>query len=70
MSLSMLKAGNTGKIKFISSNEKTKKFLFSLGCSEGEDITLISILGNNYIVSIKDSRYAIDRKMAQIIELS
>jgi len=30
---------------------------------------LISILAGNYIISVKDSRYAIDRKMAQAIQL-
>lgn len=70
MPLSMMKAGYTGQVKLVSGDEKIKKFLFSLGCSEGEDITLISILSRNYIISIKDSRYAIDKRMADVIELN
>lgn len=69
MPLSKAKAGQTAQIKTVSGNEKTKRFLFSLGCSEGEEITLISVLSSNYIISIKDSRYAIDKRMAQAIEL-
>lgn len=69
MSLFEAKAGNTHNIKAISGNEKTKKFLMTLGCSEGEDITLISILAGNYIINVKDSRYAIDKNMAKAIEL-
>ncbi|MBN2221059.1 MAG: ferrous iron transport protein A [Vallitaleaceae bacterium] len=70
MVLSKVKSGCTGTIKEISGNEKMKKFLFSLGCSEGEEITLISVLAGNYIVNIKDSRFAIDKKMAKSIEIA
>ena len=48
---------------------KVKKFLFTLGCFKGEEITLISKLAGNYIVIIKDSRYALDENMAKYIEL-
>jgi ferrous iron transport protein A len=65
--LSKVKIGETVIIKGIEGKEKIKKFLFSLGCYEGEEITLISILAGNYVVNIKDSRYAIDSKMAKSI---
>jgi len=63
------KAGYKAQVKTISGNDKICNFLFSLGCSEGEEITLISVLAGNYIINIKDSRYAIDKKMAKSIEL-
>jgi ferrous iron transport protein A len=69
MLLSKAKIGNTFKVKQVEGKEKVKKFLFTLGCFEGEEITLISKLAGNYIVIIKDSRYAIDESMAKIIEL-
>ncbi|MFZ7132222.1 MAG: FeoA family protein [Eubacteriales bacterium] len=69
MLLSKAKAGYSAQIKKVSGNEKICNFLFSLGCSEGEEITLISVLAGNYIINIKDSRYAIDRKMAKAIEV-
>lgn len=70
MPLNKAKPGDIRRIKNISGNEKLKKFLFTLGCSEGEEIALISILGGNFIISVKDSRYAIDLNMAKSIELA
>lgn len=67
MLLSKAKIGETFNIKAVEGSEKVKKFLFTLGCFEGEEITLISKLAGNYIVNIKDSRYALDEKMAKSI---
>ncbi|MFP4020325.1 MAG: ferrous iron transport protein A [Halanaerobium sp.] len=53
--------------KIKSSDEELKKFLFTLGCYEGESITLISVLAENYIINIKDSRYSIDKELAEAI---
>lgn len=69
MSLYRAEPGHVRKVKNVSGSEKVKKFLFTLGCSEGEEITLISVLAGNYIISLKDCRYAIDKNMAQAIEL-
>lgn len=69
MSLFEVKMGTSGKIKNITGSDKIRKFLFTLGCCEGEDITLISVLAGNYIINVKDSRYAIDKNMAKAIEL-
>ena len=44
-----------------------KDFLLTLGCYEGEKVTVISILGENYIINIKDARYSIDKELAQAI---
>ncbi len=63
------KPGHIGRIKAVNGNEKMRKFLFALGCCEGEELTLISVLAGNYIINVKDSRYAIDRNMARAIEL-
>ncbi len=69
MPLANVKAGYTGQIKSVSGNDKLKKFLFTLGCSEGEEITLISVLTGNYIICVKNSRYAIDKQMAMAIDV-
>ena len=69
MLLTKAKVGETFNIKRVEGKEKVKNFLFTLGCYEGEEITLISKLAGNYIVNIKDSRYAIDENMAKSIEL-
>ena len=44
-------------------------FLFSLGCYSGEPITVISHLRSGCVVSIKDSRYHIDRPLAEAIRI-
>ncbi|WP_147535813.1 FeoA family protein [Bacillus marasmi] len=67
MILSKAKIGQTVVVKSVEGKDKMKKFLFSLGCYEGEEITLISILAGNYVVNIKDSRYALDANMAKSI---
>jgi ferrous iron transport protein A len=48
-------------------DEEIKNFLFTLGCYEGELITVISILADNYIIAVKDARYSIDRELAEAI---
>jgi len=70
MLLCKAKPGHIGHIKAVSGTEKIKKFLFTLGCSEGEEITLVSILAGNYVINVKDSRYAIDKNMAKSIEIA
>lgn len=50
-----------------SDDEELKSFLFSLGCYEGETITIISVLSENYVISIKDARYSIDEDLAKAI---
>ncbi|MCT4594275.1 MAG: ferrous iron transport protein A [Anaeromicrobium sp.] len=69
MLLSKAKVGETFTIEKVEGKEKIKKFLFSLGCFEGQEVTLISKLAGNYVINIKDSRYAIDEGMAKSIIL-
>jgi len=70
MLLSKVKIGQTRSIIKVDGKDKIKNFLFTLGCSEGEEITLISILAGNYIVNIRESRFAIDESMAKSIVLA
>lgn len=53
--------------KIKTDDEEIRNFLFTLGCYEGEKITVISKLAENYIVSIKDARYSIDTELAEAI---
>ena len=48
-------------------DEELDAFLFSLGCYRGEPITVVSKKKNSCVVSIKDSRYNIDRQLAEAI---
>lgn len=50
-------------------DEEWKGFLFSLGCYEGEPITVITHLKSGSTVSIKDGRYHIDYQLAKAIEI-
>lgn len=48
-------------------DEETKSFLFTLGCFEGEVITVISRLAENLIIHAKGARYSIDLDLAKAI---
>ena len=67
MPLSMVKAGEENTIKKIGGKEETRKFLENLGFVTGSVITVISEIGGNVIVNIKDSRVAINKDMANKI---
>ena len=55
-------------IKEVKTNdEEVKHFLFTLGCYEGETVTVISVLSENYVISVKDARYSIDTDLAEAI---
>ena len=48
-------------------DEAMDAFLFSLGCYSGEPITVVWRRKNSCVVAIKDSRYSIDRQLAEAI---
>lgn len=48
-------------------DEELNSFLFSLGCYEGEAITVIAHRKGGCTVSIKDARYSIDIPLAEAI---
>lgn len=55
-------------IKDIKTNDdELKNFLFTLGCYKGESVTVISILAENYVITVKDARYSIDKDLAEAI---
>ena len=66
-----LKDALEGKEYFVrqinTDDEELNAFLFSLGCYEGEPITVISHLKGGRVVSIKDGRYNIDNQLAEAI---
>ena len=68
MNLIMAEKGKEYIIKSIETDdEELNSFLFSLGCYEGEPITVISHLKGGCVVSIKDGRYNIDTELAEAI---
>jgi ferrous iron transport protein A len=53
----------------VTNDEEIKDFLFTLGCYEGESVTVISILSENYVITVKDARYSIDKDLAEAITI-
>lgn len=67
MPLTMADVGEPITIKRVGGREETRKFLENLGFVTGGTITLVSRVGGNVIVNVKDSRVAIGKDMANKI---
>lgn len=67
MPLSMVRAGEPSVIRKIGGKEETRRFLENLGFVAGGTVVVISEMGGNMIVNVKDSRVAIGRDMANKI---
>lgn len=67
MPLSMIRAGEAITIKKVGGKEETRRFLENLGFVAGGTVTIVSEIGENLIVNVKDSRVAIGRDMANKI---
>lgn len=68
MNLTQGKTNTEYVIKDIKTDDKELKgFLFTLGCYQGESVTIISDLGENYVIAVKDARYSIDKELAEAI---
>lgn len=67
MPLTMAAIGEENIIHRIGGNEETRRFLENLGFVAGAGITVISAIGGNVIVNVKDSRVAINQDMARHI---
>lgn len=67
MPLSMVKQGEQNVIKKIGGKEDTRRFLENLGFVVGGSVTVVSDIGGNMIVNVKESRVAIGKDMANRI---
>lgn len=67
MPLSMAREGEPIVIKKIGGKDETRKFLENLGFVTGGTVTVVSEIGGNMIVNVKDSRVAIGKDMANKI---
>ena len=67
MPLTMAKVGEPNTIKRIGGREETKKFLENLGFVTGGVVTVVSEIGGNMILNVKDSRVALGKDMANKI---
>lgn len=64
MPLSVMKSGEKNTIKRINGKDETKRFLESLGFVVGTTVTVVSEIGGNMILNVKDTRIALDKAMA------
>ena len=67
MPLTMVSVGEPNVIKRIGGKEETKKFLENLGFTTGGVVTVVSQIGGNVIVNVRESRVAIGKEMANKI---
>ncbi len=64
MPLTMANTGEENIIRKVGGNPDTRKFLENLGFVAGSAVTVISEIGGNVIVNVKDSRVAVSKEMA------
>ena len=67
MPLVLADIGEENRIRKVGGNPEIKKHLENLGFVTGARVTVLTSLGGNIIVNIKESRVAISREMAQKI---
>ncbi len=67
MPITLANVGENMMIKKIGGNPETRRFLENLGFVVGGDVKIVSEIGGNVIVSVKESRVAVSKEMAQKI---
>lgn len=67
MPLTLARSGESNTVKEIHGKDETRRFLESLGFVEGGSVTVVSEMGGNLIVNIKDTRIALSKAMANRI---
>lgn len=67
MPLALANIGEEQIIRRVSGTSEVKKHLEDLGFVAGGPVTVVSALGGNVIVKVKESRIAISQEMARKI---
>lgn len=67
MPLAMANMGDVNIILKITGRDEVRQRLAELGFVVGEPVTVVSELGGNLILSVKESRVALDKTMAMRI---
>ncbi len=67
MPLTMTNIGEKSCIRKITGKDDVRQHLAELGFVVGSEVTVISKLAGNLILSVKDSRIALDETMANRI---
>ncbi len=67
MPLTLATVGEENMIQRVGGKPEVRKHLEDLGFVAGSGVTVLSTLGGNVIVSVKETRVAISKEMAQKI---
>ena len=67
MPLTMTKNGESNYIKKITGKDEVRQHLAELGFVIEEGVTVVSEIGGNLILQVKDSRIALDHTLANRI---
>ena len=67
MPLTLANVGEESIVRKVSGNPDVRKHLEDLGFVAGGAVTVVSSLGGNIIVKVKESRVAISEEMARKI---
>ena len=67
MPLTFASVGEENMIRKVGGNSEIRAHLENLGLVTGGNVTVVSTIGGNLIVNVKDSRVAISREMASKI---
>lgn len=67
MPLIFAQAGEESIVKRVGGTPEVRQHLADLGFNVGTAVTVVSEIGGNVIVKVKESRVAISREMAQKI---
>ena len=65
--LTLANVGEENIIKKVGGKPEVKKHLENLGFVAGGNVTVVTMLGGNVIVNVKETRVAISKEMAQKI---
>lgn len=67
MPLTMINAGEKATVERLGGRDEEKRYLMSLGFVPDSQIEVVSRIGGNVIVLVKDSRIAVNSDMARHI---
>ncbi|HIS00088.1 MAG TPA: ferrous iron transport protein A [Candidatus Excrementavichristensenella intestinipullorum] len=67
MPLGMAATGDVNIIRKITGRDEVRQHLAELGFVVGEEVRVVARMGGSVILSVKDSRVALDQEMAMRI---
>lgn len=67
MALSEVMSGEMKTVTQVNSDAKTQRFLQNIGLTSGVSVRVVSKVGKNLIISVKNTRLAMNKSLAQVI---